>query len=178
MDFCRKKIDIKKLILLLLIPLVFGCSDDGESETVSLRDYLSSNIFLYDWGNGDYDFYEPILLESGLAKIHQFKFNNNGNPCAGEDEYTYDECYVVIPCAYDDVILISENDEQLLFNVTTPESSTYSYKIERQGNSLVWTSIGEWGENSTIMEMVSRTELENAMLLKNNIECDCLFFCN
>ena len=65
-----------------------GCSDDGESETVSLRDYLSSNIFLYDWGNGDYDFYEPILLESGLAKIHQFKFNNNGNPCTGEDEYT------------------------------------------------------------------------------------------
>ena len=34
MDFCRKKIDIKKLILLLFIPLVLGCSSFKSGLTI------------------------------------------------------------------------------------------------------------------------------------------------
>ena len=50
MDFCRKKIDIKKLILLLFIPLVLGCSSFKSGLTIP----ANQTFILGEFNNKNY----------------------------------------------------------------------------------------------------------------------------
>ena len=50
MDFCRKKIDIKKLILLLFIPLALGCSSFKSGLTIP----ANQTFILGEFNNKNY----------------------------------------------------------------------------------------------------------------------------
>jgi len=167
---------MKKLLFLLLFIPLMSCSDDSENQ--SLRSYLTSNIFLDEYGNdGNLLFYKPLLTEGALYRTYEFRYNTVGYPCSVSSSIgeTYEDCYKENPCAEQNAYLISEDDNQIVFGF----SSDAQLIIRRQGNDMRLLGYNSAQETfDEILKLSSQSELNDAMATKNNVECTCNWNCN
>ena len=165
---------MKKLILLLFIPLVFACSsDDSNSDSQTLKEYLTSNIFV----NSDNDIFEGIeydnerfiefIFEEGIGNGWNYIVISNipTTICPGYEE-TWDSC--IHTSNQGDGFIIGGGENSLIWEET---SSEHLYEIVRTGNDIVITR----NSFSTNYVLTTQDYLNQKKAERDNIICLCSY---
>ena len=146
---------MKKLILLLFIPLVFTCSSDDE-------DNNSNETFL--------EKYDGVVWESIITEVMRLSFHNsqsfqtyyNSNGVDIDENNNVDYCYNLGEFSDEITFTFNTNlEDNFEFTATYPEGDSYTVFIvvTNGGNTLEYTS----DDNEPIY--FARTDL-------NEIPCD------
>ncbi len=115
---------MKKLALFLSVLFVFSCSSDDKEETLTLKQYLKSNIFLKTGFNSLQD--NGVETNFSYEIFYQFTFSNQlymeyvfdtmTSPWRGGNSYPWNTCYMYDP-GYSSGLLIVEEDDRLVWDV-------------------------------------------------------------
>ncbi len=147
---------MKKLILLLFIPLVFNCSDDSndDSNDDGIRNFLNSNVFLLEGYSNDaegnqypvqsflqYNFIDGVGSSSCNATFSEAPYNIG--TCNDEpwNEYISQQ----YSCNF---YIYQENDNEIFYEMPVCGSYTnLQYLVSRNGNDITVTSLFALDDN-------------------------------
>lgn len=170
---------MKKLLILLFIPLVFTCSSDSSDEESAnseqtIREYLTSNIFKRD-GSTNFpevkEFYKPVLVEGNIYTHYEFRYMYeeyaNAKACHTLNDNVWGECYKTMECYDSNMTYVTEDDNQIVFDIGQNVAELVYFK--RQGNDWVMQFSG----GDDVFYLSSQEELDEYKQAVNNQDCGC-----
>ena len=130
---------MKKLLLLTSLFLAFACSkDDGDDNSsdsqMFLAKYNNTSWFFQEEDYGD----EYLFISSNSPEIRYAEINGGENYC---EQWKFGTN--VIEGETIEVILISEEEERLVFDVDYDGDGTIRYIMEVNGNQMTFTVVEE-----------------------------------
>ena len=135
-EIIKPTYDMKKLILLLFIPLVFACSDERSQ---SIDEKISGRYFIYQGFLGETAINKPMLNGQTLHNVWQFFDEESCFNFTGSVAYT-------VNSITDEVISLTVGDYYVSYRLLTENPLTLAY---------------QYGGGQVVMQEVSLSELQD-----------------